>query len=75
MKDDFRGLLSSSFCFVEDDEEEDEEEDEDEESEGDEEREGEFGIGVGDDDNTSFDGEESLNLEGLDDLGIRIEFW
>ena len=71
MKEDFRGLLSSSFCFVEDDEEEDE----DEESDGDEEREGEFGIGVGDDGNTSFDGEESLKLEGLDDLGIRIEFW
>ena len=62
MKDDFRDLGSS--CFIDDDEEDDE----------DEERNGDFKNGVEGDDKLRFDGEEILNLEGLDGLGMRIEF-
>jgi hypothetical protein len=64
MKDDFRGLWSSSFCFIEDDEEDDE----------DEERHGELKNRVEGDDKLSFEGEEILNWEDLDGLGMRIEF-
>ena len=63
MKDDFRGLWSSSFWFIEDDED-----DEDE-------RLGELRDGVEGDDKLNLEGEEILNLEGLDGLGMRIEFW
>jgi len=65
MKDDFRGLWSRSFCFIEDDDEEDDE---------DEEKHGELRNGVEGNDKLSFEGEEILNWEGLDGLGMRIEF-
>lgn len=67
MKDDFRSLWSSSFCFIDEDEEDDDNEDE--------ERHSELRDGVEGDDRLSFEGEEILNLEGLDGLGMRIEFW
>jgi len=63
MKDDFRALFSSSFCFIEDDDKDD-----------DEARDGEVRNWVEGDDKLSLDGEESLNLEDRDDLGMRIEF-
>lgn len=62
MKDDFKGLQSGSLCFIEDNEDDDE----------DEKKDGEVGNGVEDGD--KLDEEEILNLEGLDGLGIRIEF-
>ena len=64
MKDDFRGLWSRFFWIIEDDEEDDD----------DEERQGELRNGVEGNDKLSFEGEEILNWEGLDDLGMRIEF-
>lgn len=64
MNDDFGGLWSSSFCSIEDDEDDE-----------DEERHGELRHGDEGDDKLNFEGEEILNLEGLDGLGMRIEFW
>ena len=66
MKDDFRGLWSSSPRLTDDDQEEDEE---------DEERLGELSDGVEGDEKLSFEGEVILILEDLDRLGMRIEFW
>ena len=64
MKDDFKGLLSNSFWFTDDDEEDDE----------DEVRLGELKDGVEGDDKLNFEGEGILNLEDLDGFGMRIEF-